>query len=228
MTACARRSSAHIPPAPFSPRVGSTMTGIASWYGAPYDGRRAASGEIYDMEQLTAAHQTLPFGTWVEVTNLANQKRVEVRINDRGPFVGGRVIDLSHAAAREIDMLRPGIAEVRLTVIAAPPRREIQAAAPKKSTGTLLYVVQAGAFSTSARASDFRTTLGEVFEDTHVVEPDTRSSLWRVLVGSHMTFEEAGQLAEKIREAGGEALVVTDLGTDQTAEPLRGNQQRIE
>src|SRR5579871_3428457 len=85
---CARRSVAHTPAAPISARVGSTMTGVASWYGVPYHGRRAASGEIYDMEQLTAAHQTLPFDTWVEVTNLSNQKRVDVRINDRGPFVG--------------------------------------------------------------------------------------------------------------------------------------------
>ena len=98
-------------------RIGATETGIASWYGVPYHGRRAASGEIYDMEQLTAAHRTLPFDTWVEVTNLDNGKHVDVRITDRGPFVDGRIIDLSRAAARQIDMLGPGIARVRLKVI---------------------------------------------------------------------------------------------------------------
>jgi rare lipoprotein A len=107
--------------APLAPaRIGSTETGVASWYGFPYDGRRAASGETYDMRQLTAAHRRLPFQTWVEVTNLSNGKQVDVRINDRGPFVKGRIIDLSQAAARNIDMLRAGTARVRLKVIQPP------------------------------------------------------------------------------------------------------------
>jgi rare lipoprotein A len=106
--------------APLAPaHIGSTETGVASWYGVPYDGRRAASGEVYDMRQLTAAHRSLPFQTWVEVTNLSNGKQVDVRINDRGPFVKGRIVDLSQAAARDIDMLRAGTARVRLKVI--PP-----------------------------------------------------------------------------------------------------------
>src|SRR5579872_3389603 len=107
--------------APLAPaKIGSTETGVASWYGVPYDGRRAASGEVYDMRQLTAAHRRLPFQTWVEVTNLSNGKQVDVRINDRGPFVKGRILDLSQAAARDIDMLRAGTARVRLKVIPAP------------------------------------------------------------------------------------------------------------
>src|SRR5258706_4403446 len=102
---CGRHAAhANIPPAPA--RIGSSEAGIASWYGIPYHGRRAASGELYDMESLTAAHRKLPFQTWVEVTNLSNGKRIDVRINDRGPFVKGRIIDLSQAAARDIDMLR--------------------------------------------------------------------------------------------------------------------------
>ena len=117
---------AKVPIAPA--RIGATETGVASWYGIPYNGRRAASGEIYDMEQLTAAHRKLPFQTWVEVTNLTNGKRVDVRINDRGPFAHGRVIDLSQAAARDIDMLRPGTARVRLRVIAPPIEKSPDAA----------------------------------------------------------------------------------------------------
>ena len=106
---------------PLAPaRVGSTETGVASWYGVPYDGRRAASGEVYDMRQFTAAHRSLPFQTWVEVTNLSNGKQVDVRINDRGPFVKGRIVDLSQAAARDIDMLRAGTTRVRLKVIPPP------------------------------------------------------------------------------------------------------------
>ena len=82
-------------------------TGIASWYGIPYHGRRAANGEIYDMNQLTAAHRTLPFGTMVRVTSETNGKSVTVRITDRGPFIDGRIIDLSREAAKRIDMLGP-------------------------------------------------------------------------------------------------------------------------
>ena len=111
-------------------KIGATETGIASWYGDPYNGRRAASGEIYDMEQLTAAHRTLPFQTWVEVTDLDNGKRVNVRITDRGPFVDGRIIDLSLAAARKIEMVGPGIARVKLKVIPPPQTRDRAASEP--------------------------------------------------------------------------------------------------
>jgi rare lipoprotein A len=120
LTGCARKTSAHVP-SPVKPaRVGETETGIASWYGVPYNGRRSANGEIYDMAKLTAAHRTLPFDTWVEVTNLVNNKHVDVRITDRGPFVTGRIIDLSLAAAREIDMVGSGIVRVRIRVIRNP------------------------------------------------------------------------------------------------------------
>lgn len=101
-------------------KLGYQQRGIASWYGNPYHGRATASGEIYDMERLTAAHQRLPFGVTTRVENLRNGKTVDVKINDRGPFVKGRIIDLSRAAARQIDLLRPGVAQVRIRVIAAP------------------------------------------------------------------------------------------------------------
>jgi rare lipoprotein A len=119
-TGCARKVSASVPSAVKPARIGDTETGIASWYGVPYNGRRSANGEIYDMEKLTAAHRTLPFDTWVEVTNLENKKRVDVRITDRGPFVNGRIIDLSLAAARELDLVRAGIVRVRIKVIRKP------------------------------------------------------------------------------------------------------------
>ena len=118
---CGHRVTARVPVSPPPPAPqGWTETGVASWYGIPYDGRRAASGEIFDMHALTAAHRTLPFNTWLEVTNLTNGKRVDVRINDRGPFVDGRIIDLSMAAGDRIDMLRAGLVKVRLKVIKPP------------------------------------------------------------------------------------------------------------
>ena len=89
-------------------------TGEASWYGQPFHGRTTASGERYDMNQLTAAHKTLPFGTVVTVTHLGNGRSVTVRINDRGPFVKQRIIDLSRAAARKLGMVEAGVARVRV------------------------------------------------------------------------------------------------------------------
>ena len=96
--------------------LGVKARGIASWYGADFHGLVTASGEVYDMEALTGAHRTLPLGTLVKVTNVVNGKQVLVRINDRGPYVKGRIVDLSHAAARELDMVRHGITPVQLEV----------------------------------------------------------------------------------------------------------------
>ncbi|MGA7979549.1 MAG: septal ring lytic transglycosylase RlpA family protein [Chromatiaceae bacterium] len=95
------------------------LRGTASYYGAKFQGRRTASGERFNQEALTAAHKTLPFGTKVRVTNLRNGESVEVKINDRGPYIRGRIIDLSKGAAREIGMLHSGTAKVRVKVIAS-------------------------------------------------------------------------------------------------------------
>ncbi|MBX9891114.1 MAG: septal ring lytic transglycosylase RlpA family protein [Chitinophagaceae bacterium] len=91
-----------------------TKTGKASYYGNEYDGRKTANGEVFRQSKLTAAHKKLPFGTQVRVTNLSNGKTVDVRINDRGPFVAGRIIDLSRSAAEEIGMVRQGVAKVKI------------------------------------------------------------------------------------------------------------------
>ena len=185
---CGRRSTTRVPtPKPAQP--GWTETGIASWYGLPYDGRKASSGEIFDMHALTAAHRTLPFDTWVEVQDLDNGKTVIVRINDRGPFVNGRIIDLSYAAAGNIDMVRAGLAHVRIKVI------------PPLKGG---YAVQAGAFEDRAHADDLCASLG--FADARVVS----GPLWRVLVGRALTKDAAQKLADQVRKSTGEALVVRD------------------
>src|SRR5205085_7992116 len=104
-------------------RQAAVEKGVASWYGHPYHGRKTASGQVYDMEQMTAAHRLLPFGAVVRVTNLSNHKTVDVRINDRGPFVKGRIIDLSHAAAEKLNI--DGIAEVSLQTVSMPPTRAV-------------------------------------------------------------------------------------------------------
>src|SRR5579864_6758522 len=98
----------------------STETGLASWYGAPYHNRRGSNGELYNMHALTAAHRTLPLGSIVRVTNLKTGRSVQVRITDRGPFVEGRILDLSQAAAKRIDVWQAGVAKVRLEVLRTP------------------------------------------------------------------------------------------------------------
>jgi rare lipoprotein A len=117
---CGRKQQTVLLPPPIPAVLGAAEVGVASWYGHPYHGRRTSNGEVYDMDQMTAAHLSLPFGTLVRVTNLDNGRGTEVRINDRGPFINGRIIDLSRAAARQISMIGPGTAKVRVEVIATP------------------------------------------------------------------------------------------------------------
>ena len=204
---------------PLAPaRIGTTETGVASWYGFPYQGRRAASGEVYDMEQLTAAHRTLPFQTWVEVTNLSNGKQVDVRINDRGPFAKGRILDLSQAAARDIDMLRAGTARVRFKVIAPPTPATLPLpppAPPVDSTPVPVashncFAVQAGAFADRDRSEALRATLEDHFAPARVVSSSTSPTLWRVIVGHEMTRDHAAELAIRVRQETGAALVVAE------------------
>jgi rare lipoprotein A len=201
---CAKKKSVRVPPAP---RVGALETGIASWYGPPYHGRRAAGGEIYDMEKLTAAHRTLPFNTWVEVTNLTNGKKVRVRITDRGPFVGGRIVDLSRAAAREIDMVGAGIAKVRLEII-SPPENPPGNPPSNPTVRAGLYAVQVGAYLNRAAAERMQKTLQSRYQDCNLVRRDGETVLWRVLIGREATEQAAHELAGRLRLEFGEAFVV--------------------
>jgi rare lipoprotein A len=169
-------------------------TGIASWYGYPYHGRHAANGEIYDMEQMTAAHRTLPFETMVRVVNLNNDQSVEVWITDRGPFIDGRIIDLSHAAARAIGMIGPGTARVRMEVLNLPP--------PK--TGQ--YAVQVGAYRDRASAERIRVRMAAQYGAARVVLREGHPALWRVLVGSERTEEGADALRSRIHKESGERI----------------------
>jgi rare lipoprotein A len=166
-------------------------TGLASWYGYPYHGRAAADGEIYDMESLTAAHPTLPFQSRVRVVNLDNRKSVEVRIIDRGPFVEGRIIDLSHAAARAIGMIAPGTVPVRVEVV------EI----PKVETADR-FAAQVGAFRDRDAAEQMRAAMQRRYGVARLVLRDGDPVIWRVWVGSEASEEEARALVERLRQRG--------------------------
>jgi len=173
---------------------GQTQTGEASWYGHPFDGRLTANGETYDMEKMTAAHRTFPFGTVLRVENSENGKTTEVRINDRGPFVQDRIIDLSHAAAQAISM--PGTANVHLQVISTPPTR-----------GAELFAVQVGAFAQRAEAEKLRAQMESKFGNASLVFRD-RYQTWSVLVGLEPTAEGANTLAKRVEGQAGSAFVV--------------------
>ena len=206
LSGCAKHKQANAPVKPA--KIGSTQRGEASWYGEPYNGRRAASGEIYDMEQLTAAHKTLPFHTWVEVTNLENGKRVDVRIIDRGPFVDGRIIDLSRAAAREVDLLRMGVAKVELRVIEAPKDPPL----PGRNNDPLPageFTVQIGAFRDRERAEALRESLLKRWPAIRVVPTPSDPPLWRVWVGENLTLDLARKLQEDAKPITGQSVIVT-------------------
>ncbi len=165
--------------------------GIASWYGGKFHGRLTASGEIFDTNDFTAAHKSLPFGTIVRVTNLDNGKSVVVRINDRGPFVKGRVIDLSRAAAKAIGMLGSGIARVRIDIIRMGDNKRVKPRSKptvsynnygteKKDNANKIYVLQVGAFKIEANALNMQGRLEKVGFKTSLVYMD--SGIIRVFV----------------------------------------------
>ena len=166
--------------------------GEASWYGIEERGRPTASGEPMDPGALTAAHRTLPFGTIVEVTNVESGASVQVRINDRGPFVGSRVIDLSHEAARRLGILSKGVAQVRLTVTNIPPRTP--------------FTVQVAAFGRRQAAEEFSEKLrADGYSGVEVIRGD---GVHRVRVGRFMKRSDAELTARALKRHGYEVLVV--------------------
>jgi rare lipoprotein A len=161
--------------------------GVASWYGAPFHGRRTSNGETYDMHEMTAAHRTLPFGSIVRVTNLRNGKQTEVRINDRGPFVANRVIDLSESAARAIEMMGPGTAPVRLEIVSGP----------NPQIG--YFGVQVGAFLSPDNADRLKAQLSARYSSVSVVTFESpNGTFYRVRVGRLPSEEAARQLAGQL------------------------------
>jgi rare lipoprotein A len=176
--------------------------GWASWYGEPFHGRKTASGAVYDMHQLTAAHKTLPLGTRVMVTHLKNGNTVAVTINDRGPFVKGRIIDLSYAAAQALGMAGEGVAQVRVDVIDAGT----VVASPMEG----LFTVQVGSFADRSNAGKLIGELQRSYQDVYLqVLKTPESTYYRVRLGKFKTREEAYQLAVRLAQAGYTAFMAT-------------------
>ena len=174
-------------PQPVVPEPVFAETGIASWYGPPYHNRRASDGEIYNMNALTAAHRTLPLGSTVRVTNPKTGHSVVVRITDRGPFIPGRIIDLSLAAAKAVDVWRPGLAEVKVELLTTP--------APLDQGGR--WAVEIGGFGDQDAATELRDHLAHRYHTARVHEFASPAGNWwlqvRVLQDDKRRAEEVAR-----------------------------------
>lgn len=210
ISGCHRRGLRPQPPSlPLPPSANSTVTttpsidlpseemeGVASWYGHPYHGRRTTKGEVYNMNDLTAAHRTLPFDTLVQVHNLENGKEVQVRINDRGPFVKDRIIDLSFAAAKKIEMVGPGTSRVRLDIL-------------KQAPSIQPLTLQVGSFKEKANAERLKKILEPVWQPV-MIQPidDERGTFYRVFAGQFSDYDRAVQELQKLREKHRDGFIV--------------------
>jgi rare lipoprotein A len=187
---------------PIQSGEGYQQTGIASWYGRDFHGKPTACGEIYDMNAMTAAHKILPMYTRLMVTNLENGKSVYVRINDRGPFVRSRIIDLSYAAATRLGMADQGVARVRIQSVGG---------VPGKIDGDLKgeFMIQVGSFSVPANATRLETELKRQGYTVRLVPALIRGqTFWRVQVGRYPLLSRATAQLERWRERYPDAFVI--------------------
>lgn len=196
LTSCARMVS---PPASDG---GRALIGLASWYGEDFHGRKTSNCEIYNMYDLTAAHKTLPFGTRLMVTNLRNGKTVGVRINDRGPFVGERIIDLSYAAAVMIDMIGCGVAPVRIDIL-----EDIEGAGPLPPPR---YTVQVGSFVYENNARELEGRLRCTFQEVYVSSSSISSrTYYRVRVKAK-DRDASLRIAQVLSEDGYKVIILEE------------------
>jgi rare lipoprotein A len=191
---------------PLSHARGFEQEGVASWYGRKFHGRKTSNGEVYDMYAVSAAHKTLPLGTYVRVRNLDNNRTLDVRINDRGPFVRGRIIDLSYAAAKALDVVDKGTAPVRITALGAPaassgPGEGKQYVPLDYYSGNFTF--QVGAFTERANAERLVQRLDRIYKDAHQVAYfDGSRTFYRVRVGRSTDLEEAEGYERILRQSG--------------------------
>jgi len=185
---------AAVPPAPANRTY--RETGTASWYGRESRGRTTTSGEVFDMYGMSAAHRTLPLGTVLRVTNLDNYKSVTVKVNDRGPFVKNRIIELSYGAAKELGFIAQGAALVKIETL-------------EPVNGSALYTVQAAVFTEEESAKALKDRLTKKFEQVSIVPFETSlGKLYRVRVGSYGTEEKAELVASKLKLEGLEPFII--------------------
>ncbi len=194
---------------PVSQATGFSQQGKASWYGKKFHGRKTANGERYDMYGISAAHKTLPLGTYVRVDNLDNGRKLDVRLNDRGPFVQGRIIDLSYGAAQKLGVVGPGTARVKITALG----NRVTATQTTGSAGATYqpvnwnkgrFTFQVGAFSDPDNAERYKNKLGNLYKNTHITpyfHPDL-GQLYGVRVGLSTSYKQALEYKTALRQKG--------------------------
>lgn len=187
----------------YSKIEGYSQVGVASWYGVDEDGGKTASGERFSKNSYTAAHQTLPIGTMARVVNLENGRDVIVKINDRGPFKKGRIIDLSYAAAKSIEMLGKGTAKVRVEVVSIPGR--------KSDYFDAKYTVQVGSFKDKQDALGLKEQLDGSLGDVRIEPTDLDGDIYyRIRIGRFSQRDEAEKLAARLRRSGYTGSVIEE------------------
>jgi len=201
LAGCAAQAPSRLTP-PSLPRQVTSVEGVASWYGPGFHGHRTSSGTVYDQEDLTAASTLFPLGTHLLVTNLANSRAVEVIVNDHGPYVKGRQIDLSHKAASVLGVIGPGTARVRMDVLATP------------SGGPPIgerFFVQVSSFADSANALRMRQRLAAAYPDVQIETAEAgASTYYRVRMGAFMNRDEAESRAARVASIGYPAVIITE------------------
>lgn len=176
--------------------------GVASWYGPGFNDHRTSSGTVYDQEDLTAASTLFPLGTHLLVTNLENDRAVEVTINDHGPYVKGRQIDLSRKAARVLGVIGPGTARVRMDVLATP--------AGGPAIGERFFV-QVGSFADPGNARRMQLRLAVAYPDVHVEAAEAGANrYYRVRMGAFMSRHDAEDRADRVASFGYPAVIITE------------------
>ncbi|MBW1852709.1 MAG: septal ring lytic transglycosylase RlpA family protein, partial [Deltaproteobacteria bacterium] len=194
---------------PLSDSEGFVQYGNASWYGEAFHGRPTASGEIFNMRKKSAAHKILPLGTYVRATNLSNNKQVIVRINDRGPFVKGRIIDLSYAAAKEIGLIKPGVGKVKIIALGREVGK-IDSPLGSKPVVEVIdltrgeFTVQVAAFRNKDNALRLSDRLKVIFDyvDVELSNDKDKVTIYRVRVSKSKTLTNAGKMEKKLEAMG--------------------------
>ena len=199
---------------PLPSAKGFRQRGLASWYGKDFHGKKTSNGEIYNMYAMTAAHKTLPLGTHVRVHNLENGKKTDVRINDRGPFVRGRIIDLSYSAAKKVGLVGPGIAKVEIYALGSPTSTDggTSRSYVQQDLYTGNFTFQVGAFLNRGNAERLKRELAQSFKNAHITEYDNGEQIfYRVRVGKVSTLQQAGKYEEYLIQNGfPDAFVVAE------------------
>lgn len=187
--------------------------GTASWYGKPYHGKKTANGEIYNMYGMSAAHKTLPLGTYIRVTNLDNKRKIEVRINDRGPFVRGRIIDLSYTAAKKLGIVGPGTARVEIAALGVAEPSGSREASRRSYTPVDAnkgnFTFQIGAFRDRKNAEQQRKTLSRKYDEAHIsVFNSGHGVFYRVRVGRFSDLAEAQKQKAALKRDGHDNVMI--------------------